>query len=192
MSADVSPYTALITQEHSTQPNFMLTVTVSVQPWADIRGCILDFFNKFDIDQAAGVQLDIIGQWIGLQRPVGEGDATYAILLKAKILANQWDGTKDGAYAVWNAIFANNPDAPTILIQDNGDMTITYALFGGSPDPTFVDLFVSGQLSVKSAGVMITGFYTQSDTTIPYFGYDVENASISGYDVGQWPIENGV
>jgi hypothetical protein len=44
-------------------------------------------------------------------------DNDYRTLLKARILANTWDGTTDGAYAAWNYLF--NPRGFQVFIQEN-------------------------------------------------------------------------
>ncbi|MBO0738085.1 MAG: DUF2612 domain-containing protein [Alphaproteobacteria bacterium] len=44
-------------------------------------------------------------------------DEEYRLLLKARILANHWDGTRDGAYAVWNGYFG--PKGFEIFVFNN-------------------------------------------------------------------------
>jgi hypothetical protein len=44
-------------------------------------------------------------------------DDDYRILLKSRVLANVWDGTKDGAYAAWNELM--NPRGFQVLIQES-------------------------------------------------------------------------
>ena len=47
---------------------------------------------------------------------VSLSDSDYRTLLKARVLANTWDGTKAGAYAAWNTLF--NPRGYQVLIQE--------------------------------------------------------------------------
>lgn len=115
-------------------------------------------------------------------------DDSYRILLYARILANQWDGTTDGIYNVWETMLSNEPDPPVLLIQDNGNMSIIYALLGGSISAIFKDLFFSGKLLVKPEAVRIAGYMIQPIPDTPYFGLDCENSSISGLDVGAFGI----
>ena len=60
------------------------------------------------------------GVWSGSYSPghgiVALDDPHYRILLKARVVANQWDGTIPGAYTAWNDLFA--PEGYQILIQD--------------------------------------------------------------------------
>jgi hypothetical protein len=116
-------------------------------------------------------------------------DASYRVLLKFKIAANNWDGTIPGAYA----IFANlNAFAGAeVLIQDIGGMEMIFALLGTVDSAVIKALFAAGELLLKPAAVRAT-LMEQTDTTKPYFGWGVENATISGWGVGTWGKVDGV
>lgn len=116
-------------------------------------------------------------------------DDIYRLVLKAKIAANQWDGTVPGAYTAWNTLFA--PEGFQILIQDNGDMTMTLALVGAINNPTFQGLFSGGYLDLRPSGVRITGYLFPS-ADAPLFGLDVDNAAIAGFDVSAWAVSTPV
>lgn len=215
MMGDVTPYTGLVTSEHASKPNFMASVTATCQPLADLIAVLNSIPSAYDLDQAAGAQLNTIGRWVGASRYVAQpltgvyfsldadglgfdqgviwapGDPTtglialpddiYLMLIKARIASNHWDGTKPGAYAIWNTLLS--PYGLRILIQDNGDMTVTLALTGGYNNPTFQALFIGGHLNFRAAGVGVVGyFYPSADA--PLFGLDVENDAIAGLDVG--------
>lgn len=216
MSADVSGYIGRITSEHADKPTFVATVAASVQPFADILATLNSIPTAFDLDNAEGAQLDIIGQWVGVSRNVksaltgvyfsfdidgvgfDEGviwapgdpltglialpDDIFLILLKAKIAANQWDGTIPGAYAAYNDLLV--PLGYHILIQDNGNMTMTLAMTSTSINPTVKELFTGGYLDLRPAGVLIDSYLTPSVDGAPFFGFDAENSAIAGYDVG--------
>ncbi len=215
MSADVTPYVSLITEEWGNSPNFMATVALNVQPFADITAVLNTYPGLYDLDIAVGQQLDYVGQWIGQSRYVstplvgvyfsfdetGVGydqgliwssgeplsgltalpDDIYYLLLKARIAANHWDGTIPGAYAIWNSLFS--PEGYQIVIQDNQDMTMTIGMIGANNNPTFLALFTGGYLDLRPAGVLIDGYVFPSGNG-PFFGFDVENSAISGWDVG--------
>jgi hypothetical protein len=111
-------------------------------------------------------------------------DAQFRTLLYATAAANQWDGTIPGAYTVWNTLFAGTGIG--ILIQDYGNMHMALALTGPVPDAVTLALFTNGYLNLKPAGVRIDSYYTPFLPDVPYFGWGVENANISGWDVGYW------
>jgi hypothetical protein len=108
-------------------------------------------------------------------------DDAYRILLKAKIAANQWDGTTEGAYTIWEAIFTGL----NILIQDNQDMSYDLIIVGGTIDSLTAALLVGGYIPLKPEGVKVNNYYVPIDDG-PAFGWDVESAYISGWDEGSW------
>lgn len=221
MAGDTSPYVGLITSEHAGKPKFLASVTASLQPFADSLALLSGLSAQFDIDQAEGSQLDIVGQWIGLTRYVstqlvgtyfsfdidGIGldqgviwnesepltglttipDDIYRLLLKAKIVANHWDGSVPGAYSAWNTIL--RPSGFQILIQDNGDMTMLLALYSTSSNLVITQLFASGVLDLRPAGVGIT-YVTPTMMSVPLFGLDMNSDYVSGLDYGAFGTFN--
>jgi hypothetical protein len=111
-------------------------------------------------------------------------DDAYRTLIRAKIAANQWDGTTNGAYAIWDQVF---PDS-TILIQDNQDMTYDLAVVGGIIDSLTLALLTGGYIPLKPEGVLVAAYYVSVDTG-PVFGWDVESAQLGGWDEASWVRE---
>ncbi|WP_213993460.1 DUF2612 domain-containing protein [Sodalis sp. dw_96] len=68
----MSKYTDLITNYHRGKPNFVDHIDLSTRPLIDIDGAMTALINDFDIDTAAGNQLDILGEWIGRSRTVAQ------------------------------------------------------------------------------------------------------------------------
>lgn len=111
-------------------------------------------------------------------------DDAYRTLIKAKIAANQWDGTTEGAYAIWAQIFTTI----TILIQDNQDMTYDLAVVGGIIDSLTLALIVGGYIPLKPEGVRVNAYYVSVDSG-PVFGWDVESDLLGGWDAASWVRE---
>ena len=131
------------------------------------------------------------GSWAPSGLPtelVSLGDDAYRTLLRARIVANNWDGTIPGAYAAWNMVFSGTGYG--ILIQDLGGMEMIYALTGPSPDAVTKALFVGGYLNLKPAGVRINYYLTPDVPNNPYMGWSVETATISGWNVGYWGVQS--
>lgn len=129
------------------------------------------------------------GTWWGPLSPLTQldilPDDTYRNLLKAKIAANQWDGSIPKAYAVWNSLFTTLG----LIIQDNGDMTMEVGVLAATyPDAVTLALLTGGYLNLKPAGVRINNYWTPSILATPYFGFDTESAAISGLGVGAWGL----
>jgi hypothetical protein len=153
----------------------------------DISVPLTGVFFSWDV---AGLGWDQ-GSWapdIHATELVTLSDAQYRTLLFARAAANNWDGTIPGAYAIWNSLFAGTGTG--ILIQDYGDMHMALALTGPVPDAVTLALFTGGYLSLKPAGVHIDYYYTPIAPDVPYFGWGVENANISGWGVGYWGVQN--
>lgn len=111
-------------------------------------------------------------------------DDAYRTLIKAKIAANQWDGTTDGAYAIWDRLFTQF----TILIQDNQNMSYALGIVGGIVDSLTLALITGGYIPLKPEGVRVSAYYVSVDTG-PVFGWDVESAQLGGWDEASWVRE---
>lgn len=222
----MSKYTDLITNYHAGKPLFYQHVDLSTRPLTDVSTSLKSLITAFDIDTAAGVQLDILGEWIGRKRNVSvpisgiyfsfdtEGlgfdqgvwqgpydpdngytalsDETYRVILKAKIAINNWDGTNDTLPPILDTALAGS--GLRMQIVDNQDMTISIWVFP-EVDISQVSLELiaaikQGYLTVKAAGVWggsieLPAVETPSEGN-RFFGFDMENDYIAGFDDGSW------
>jgi hypothetical protein len=132
------------------------------------------------------------GVWFNSFNPVSGvtflDDEGYRTLLRARIANNRWSGSIEDAYAIWDTAFAGT--GVGILIQDYGNMHMLMALTGAIPNAVTLALFRGGYLNIKPAGVKIDGYLTPSVDDAPYFGFDVDNAFIAGFDTGAWGISS--
>ena len=122
------------------------------------------------------------GMWIGPNDPVYGltefPDYIYRKLIKAKIVANSWDGTKESAYEVWDIAFN---DESSIAIIDNQDMSMDLIIFGIEPDSIFMAVLAQGLLPLKPAGVRINYHIG------PVFAWDWEETKfMAGFGIGHW------
>lgn len=84
-------------------------------------------------------------------------DDTYRLLIKARIIADNWDGTIAGAMPALSELFSGSQTPGTVLtIQDNMDMTMTLTISGQSPGVLFAAIITQGELGIKPAGVGVT------------------------------------
>jgi hypothetical protein len=72
LTSSATPYLNLITSEHNQKPNFMAMVGVVTGAIADVNNGIQAIQPAFDLDQAIGAQLDILGLWIGQSRVISD------------------------------------------------------------------------------------------------------------------------
>lgn len=211
---DLTDYTNLVTSQFADKPKYMAFLGTLLQPLVDGNNAISALPSMLDIDTALGEQLDFLGQWIGLSRTLrvpitgvffsldtpglgfdegvidGPGnstaglismdDETYRQMLYLEIAANNWDGTLAGAEKILQAAFAMVPGT-NIFIEDNFDMTITIGVTGTLPSALFQALLTGGYFNVRGAAVDIAGILIGPG---PFFGLDIENYNIAGFDVG--------
>jgi hypothetical protein len=131
------------------------------------------------------------GNWPNVLNPtqlIDLPDNNFRVLIRARIAANNWDGTIPGAYEVWDKIFAGT--GVGILIQDLGNMHMLLALTGPVPDAVNRALFTGGYLDVKPAGVKIDKYLTPPVDDVPYFGWGVQNENIAGWGSGYWGVQS--
>lgn len=211
----VDKYLNLITSEHRDKPKFMATVELTTSFFVQVQDVVRSFLEKFDLDNAAGSQLDIVGKWVGITRNVAipadgvyfqwDGsqatgwdfgswgdtrqpvtitslpDDAYRTLIRTKIAANQWDGTTEGAYEIWDQIFP----VIRVLILDNQDMSYDLGLVGAIVDSLTLALVTGGYLKLKPEGVRINQVFVAVDSN-PLFAWDSENEYLGGWDEASW------
>jgi uncharacterized protein DUF2612 len=222
MSETVSTqtYLDLITNEHEGQPNFTATVSLSVQPFVDEQNVLLAMPGEYDLDVAAGAQLDAVGLWVGVSRFVstplanvyftwgsaslgwGLGtwkgpydpstglveldDSTYRLLITTRIAANEWDGTVAGAAAALATLFNETTTPGTLLfIEDNFNMTMTFAVAGQLPPAVFLALLANGEIPLVPVGVS-ANYVVTSESGSPCFGWGESNEYVAGWGTGAW------
>lgn len=112
-------------------------------------------------------------------------DATFRLMIYAKIAANVWDGTLLEAERILATIFSSSPGTH-IFLQDNMDMSIDVAISGVVPSKLFQALIGSGYFEVRGAGVEIDNVFINEG---PFFGFGVQNYNIAGFGSGK--IQSG-
>lgn len=180
-------YLDLITHEHATKPKFIKYNKAYMEKILSCTDVVEAFNIYFNLDEAAGDQLDKIGYNIGINRvlPVNDpdippvlDDETYRLVIKSKIQQNHWNGTLDGWNKILKVIF---PDS-AYDIQDNFDMTVTVMIIDPNFNATKIALLLRGYLLPKPSGVRLNYIVVDS----PLFGWDTESSFIGGWDDGKW------
>lgn len=141
----------------------------------------------FEWDGAASVGWDF-GTWQDPNIPATTitvlPDDAYLVLIRAKIAANQWIGTTEAAYDIYEFTFPG----VNILIQDNQNMTFYIIIQGTMLSSLTLALLLGGYLPLKPEGVRIAGYFLPiNNDTI--FGWDLENDSFQGWETGSWSQE---
>jgi hypothetical protein len=152
-------YLNLLTSEYSNSVKLQKLLYVLLKKFDDVSQCLVQMDTAFDLDSAVGAQLNMLGQVAGVSRvlpfqpsfgvsPV-LNDATYRLLIKAKIGQNQWDGTQGTLYAIWINLFPT----VSIAVGDNQNMTATLFI-GGLPSSIIIDM-IAGYAVNGAAGTAV-------------------------------------
>jgi Protein of unknown function (DUF2612) len=193
MSITPQNYLKLITSEHNQKPNYVAFISALIQATVDQQNNMQGFPALFDVDTAVGDQLDKIGVWVGVSRILNQTvngisilpDNSYRILIKLFIAMNHWDGTVPGIYSIWDTIFS--PEGYKIIVQDNQDMTMFVVFLNPPSDTLILAILTQGYFLLRSAGVMILGYFQPSLGGVPIFGFSsFENSLIAGFGHGAW------
>ena len=219
----MSKYTGRITNYHAGKPRYFKHIDLLTRPFTNISTELSGLTRAFDIDNAIGAQLDILGEWVGLSRVVQQpitnvyfsldidglgfeqgiwqgpydpdegyttlSDDTFRLILKAKIAINNWDGQNDSLPSILDMATAGS--GLRMQIVDNQKMNISIRIF---PDKDISDVSLEilavirqGYLTVKAAGVFF-GEIEAPSTGSRFFGFDIDNEYIGGFDDGAWGV----
>lgn len=185
---EISYYLSLVTSQYQGSPKFLAWLKAPLQILDDMTSCLYMFSWQFDISNAVGPQLDIIGQIVGASRTVSFqpsggvspvlDDATYRILLLATIARNQWDGRIDSLQSIWGTLFPGGQ----IKIVDNQDMTFNVVLSGVFTS-ILQDLITHDYIVPRPQAVLVNPTFSD----LPIFGFETANTSfIAGFGLGKW------
>lgn len=187
MADSNKPYLELITSEFATKYKYNQYVEAFLKMLSPTWDNLDSFQSLFNLDAAAGEQLDVLGQLVGIGRtlPISNpniepilNDDTYRTVIKAKIMSNRWDGTIQGLQYIIEETF---PDLAYLVI-DNQDMSYNITIYDTDYDEQLVELMFEGYILPKPSGIKVN--YTIVDSAL--FGFDADTVSVKGWDLGKW------
>ena len=113
---DLSFYLSLFPAYCREMPRFSALAEAVLRQVTDLMALVLSLGSGFSVGNAAGVQLDAVGESFGFPRREGWDDETYRGVLLRKLKRLTWDGM--------------NESVPSFLQEgetlcDNGDGTVT-------------------------------------------------------------------
>lgn len=154
-------YLNLVTSEHRDKPNYIAMLTAFLQPMVDGINQTLDMPNLYDLDEAVGVQLDVLGLWIGrsrfLKTPITGVYFTYNTGpgYNVGIYKGPFDPV-DGLTALPDGQYRTYLKAVAAANQWNGTITGAYAayaiLFEGTPFSVVIYDFQDMSMSLALLG----------------------------------------
>lgn len=150
-------YANLLILQYRQKPNAYAMIQTLVKP------VIMDQLPAqveaaFEIDTAIGVQLDVIGEYVGISRsgfdfsgPVTLNDTDYRQLIRIKIVQNNFGSSLATIQDFLNRFFAG-----TIFVFDFRSMRIGYFLNSGSLSLELAQFFIRAGLLPKPMGVQLS------------------------------------
>lgn len=193
MSKSLGYYQSLITSEYQSSVKWMQFLTAFLNKLVDVNTCADGLVENFDLDQAVGVQLDLLGEIIGISRtlpfqPSGGispilTDTIYRLLLKATVGRNQWDGQQDSLQSLWTTLFPNS----IIAIHDNHAMNMDVFFYFPDITAIFTDIIRHGYVVPKPEAVRAKYYIVPPK---PLFGFGYDDPYVSGFGKGNWYAGN--
>jgi Protein of unknown function (DUF2612) len=111
-------------------------------------------------------------------------DDAYLVLILGKIAANNWDGTTNGAYAIFDQLFLSQ--GINILIQDFENMSYAMVIVGATIPALTLALITGGYIPLRPEGVEITDYFVSPG---PVFAWDTDSVNLQGWDTGLWATQ---
>lgn len=169
----IQPYLNRITSQYAGKPRFMNWLTALLEKAEPAHGVSEVMAGYFDVSDAKGAQLDIVGEIVGVNRIITDqfinseekefDDAQFRRLIQTRIIANQWNGQQGSITNVWEEAMDESLRA---VYHDNQNMTITVDLIGDY-QPLDVELVLRGWIVPKPMGVtMLTNMKTEASISV--------------------------
>lgn len=181
---DINRYLILPTSKNLGRPKFMGYLEAVLEHMVALGVAGESIGSAFDVQNAAGSQLDVIGELVGLPRLLPYLPATgtremdddeYRLALMMKIARNEWDGTNESAVEIIRNYAAGEM---SISFVDNQDSTVDYSITG-TDSTRLIEIFNAANLLLVPSGVSSTIVSELGDvTTTVYVG-----AGLTGIDL---------
>lgn len=133
---DKEAYKNLIPIKNFTKEKYMAYLDAVLTHGANLGTMVETMSDAFDLENAAGDQLDMIGALVGIDRLLAYVPATgtremdddeYRLAIKMKIGRNVWDGTNEAAIELYSQLFSGTV---SIVYEDNQDMSVSFSIYG--------------------------------------------------------------
>lgn len=214
----MSAYTDRIPPENAKKPKFVALVDDTTGNFAGIQDLETNLIQYFDLDTAVGVQLDTIGEWVGIGREVsvpiagvyfsfdisgigfdqgvwkGPFDPDTGItslpddIYRVLIRAKIGANRWDGSMAGWKAI-VDQVFPPETRIAVQDNGDMTITVIIAGTLPSALQIALIENGYLPLKPEAIGVRYTMTSVDgTPGFGFDVNNSYIAGFDTGAWTI----
>ena len=127
----ITDFCALFSAAVRELPRFSALAQAILSQAEDLISLIPFLQSAFSVDTAEGVQLDLIGETMGIPRSAAADsfDDSYRDFLKAKLILWRWDGTNESVTSLLAEAFPGQG----VTLKDNGDMMVKGVNIGCLP-----------------------------------------------------------
>lgn len=169
---DVNGYLNLIPDANYQKPKYMRFIEAILEQSLDLTALCYSYDLAYDLRNASGKQLDIIGDLLGVSRflrfmpTTGSrymSDTEYRLILMLKIAQNAWDGTNESAREIYKSIFEGYL---YIEYVDNMDGSVDI-LVSGTPSSREAEILNSTNGLLVPVGIGYTVSYVGGQETTP-------------------------
>ena len=108
-------------------PRFAALARAVVGQVEDLRAVVQEMPAAFSLEQAVGVQLDILGEGFGVDRKEGQDDEAYRMRIRDKLALWRWNGTNEEVNAVLEDV------SPGSMQNDRQDGSVEVTVEGSLP-----------------------------------------------------------
>ena len=108
-------------------PRFAALARAVIGQVEDLIAVVQEMPAAFSLEQAVGVQLDVLGESFGVGRKEGQDDAEYRMRIRDKLALWRWNGTNEGVNAVLEDV------SPGSRQNDRQDGSVEVTIEGGLP-----------------------------------------------------------
>ena len=109
---DLNDYLALVPAFSREKPRFSALAEAVLRQAADLAALVPELASGFSFAHAEGIQLEALGESVGMPRREGWDDETYRSVLQRRLRLFTWDGTNETScdFVDEGEFFADNCD----------------------------------------------------------------------------------
>ena len=130
-------YLDFISPHNRGKPHFSALAEAVLSQANDLFALLASLPSAWSLEVAVGPQLETLGAWVNIPRPPNASDDDYRLLLRARIAAQNWDGTNETLPGILAFAFPGR----TATLTDHQDGTVSATLSGEAPPFSLEELF---------------------------------------------------
>lgn len=183
----VSYYANLLIKQYASKPKALAHVAMLAR-MAIMNQLPTSVMNAYDIDTAVGVQLDVLGKYVGIARTgynfsgyVSLSDESYRQILKIKIIQNNY-GSSLADIQNFIFLFFNGQ----MRIFDYLDMRIGYFLDEDFGDIELAEFIIMQNLLPRPMGVQLSA--TIYGPTLDFFSFRTYANETTGFGFNSYEV----